>query len=175
MTHDFSRRSGVEHAEIILPKYVDADWARDRSSLWNAAELSEKRKDARVAREIEVALPHELSVKQRLDLTRAFAQDLADQYGLTVDFAIHSTHGDTDIRNHHVHLMMTTRKICSDGLSEESELELENKRLQALGLPTSHGQLLAIRLGWEELTNTYLARAGLEIRIDHRSHQARAA
>ena len=172
LVHDFTRRSGVEHAEIVLPKDVDADWARNRSALWNAAEVSEKRKDARVAREIEVALPHELSAEQRLDLTREFAQELADRYGVAVDFAIHSPHGDTDIRNHHVHLMMTTRKIGFDGLCEKSEFELENKRLQALGLPTSHEQLRSIRIGWEEKTNKCLARAGLDIRIDHRSHQA---
>lgn len=173
LVHDFSRRSGVEHAEIVLPKGVEAEWAQDRSALWNAAEVSEKRKDARVAREIEVALPHELSAEQRLDLTREFAQELADRYGVAVDFAIHSPHGDTDIRNHHVHLMMTTRKIRFDELGEKSELELENKRLQALGLPTSHEQLRAIRIDFEEKTNDHLARAGLEIRIDHRSHQAR--
>ena len=173
LVHDFTRRSGVEHAEIVLPKDVDADWARNRSALWNAAEVSEKRKDARVAREIEVALPHELSAEQRLDLTREFAQELADRYGVAVDFAIHSPHGDTDIRNHHVHLMMTTRKIGFAGLGEKSALELENKRLQALGLPTSHEQLRAIRIDWEEKTNDHLARAGLDIRIDHRSHQMR--
>jgi len=173
LTHDFSRRSGVEYAEIVLPKAVDAGWALDRSALWNAAEASEKRKDARVAREIEVALPHELSSEQRLDLTRAFAQDLANRYGVAVDFALHSPHGDTDTRNHHVHLMMTTRKVDSEGLGEKSELELENKRLQALGLPTSHEQLRAIRIDWEAKTNESLARAGLELRIDHRSHQAR--
>ena len=77
--HDFSRRSGVEHAEIVLPAGADAEWARDRSALWNAAEALEKRKDARVAREIEVALPHELSAEQRLELTREFAQSLADR------------------------------------------------------------------------------------------------
>jgi ATP-dependent exoDNAse (exonuclease V) alpha subunit len=70
LVHDFSRRSGVERAEIVLPEGTDAEWAKDRSALWNAAEASEKRKDARVAREIEVALPHELSSEQRLELTR---------------------------------------------------------------------------------------------------------
>ncbi|WP_234732013.1 Ti-type conjugative transfer relaxase TraA [Acidocella facilis] len=69
--------------------------------------------------------------------------------------------------------MMTTRKVGPEGLSEKSELELENKRLQALGLPTSHEQLRDIRIGWEERTNEHLARAGLEMRIDHRSHQER--
>ena len=63
--HDFSRRSGVEHAEIVIPAGAniasgpEAEWALERSALWNAAEASEKRKDARVAREIEVSLPHE--------------------------------------------------------------------------------------------------------------------
>ncbi|HQT61931.1 MULTISPECIES: Ti-type conjugative transfer relaxase TraA [unclassified Acidiphilium] len=173
IVHDFSRRSGVEHAEIVLPKGADAEWARDRSALWNAAEASEKRKDARVAREIEVALPHELSGEQRLELTREFAQSLADRYGVAVDFAIHSPHGHTDVRNHHAHIMMTTRKIGADGLGDKSKLELENKRLVALGLPTSHEQLRDIRIGWEERTNEHLARAGLELRIDHRSHQER--
>jgi Ti-type conjugative transfer relaxase TraA len=179
IVHDFSRRSGVEHAEIVLPAGADAAWAKQRSALWNAAETSEKRKDARVAREIEVSLPHELTGEQRLALTREFAQGLADRYGVAVDFAIHSPHGKTDIRNHHAHIMMTTRKVGPrrsagpDGLGEKSDLELENKKLQALGLPTSHEQLRDIRIGWEQRTNEHLARAGLDIRVDHRSHQER--
>jgi len=173
IVHDFSRRSGVEHAEIVIPAGADAEWAKKRSALWNAAEASEKRKDARVAREIEVSLPHELSGEQRLSLTREFAQGLADRYGVAVDFAIHSPHGKTDIRNHHAHIMMTTRKVGPDDLGEKSDLELENKKLQALGLPTSHEQLRDIRIGWEQRTNEHLARAGLDIRVDHRSHQER--
>ena len=188
MTHDFTRRSGVDYAEIVLPgDTVGADgavvrgdgpeWTRDRSALWNAAEAAEKRKDARVAREIEVALPHELSAEQRLALTREFSQALAKQYGVAVDFAIHSPHGHTDIRNHHAHILMTTRKVGlgrsvgPDGLGDKSELELENRKLAALGLPTSHEQLRDIRIGWEQRSNAHLARAGLELRIDHRSHQ----
>jgi len=171
LVHDFSTRSGVEHAEIALPENAQIDWAKDRSVLWNAAEASEKRKDARVAREIEVALPAELSSEQRLALTREFAQHLANRYGVAVDFAIHSPHGKTDIRNHHAHIMMTTRKVELAGLGEKSELELENKKLLALGLPTSHTQLREIRINWEERTNIHLAFAGFENRIDHRSHQ----
>ncbi|MEY2336403.1 Ti-type conjugative transfer relaxase TraA, partial [Acidithiobacillus ferrianus] len=159
--------------EIVVPEGINAEWAKDRSVLWNAAEAAEKRKDARVAREVEVALPHELSAEQRLELTREFAQGLADRYGVAVDFAIHSPHGHTDIRNHHAHIMMTTRKVGPEGLGEKSELELENKRLRTLGLPTSHEQLRDIRIGWEERTNEHLTRAGLELRIDHRSHAER--
>jgi Ti-type conjugative transfer relaxase TraA len=173
--HDFTRRQGVEHAEIVLPDgiAVGADWARERSALWNAAERAEARKDARVAREIEVALPHELTAGQRLELTREFSRSLADRYGVAVDFAIHSPHGHTDIRNHHAHIMLTTRKVGEWGLGEKSELELENKKLAALGLPTTHEQLRDMRIAWEQRSNTHLARAGLDLRIDHRSHQER--
>jgi Ti-type conjugative transfer relaxase TraA len=173
--HDFTRRQGVEHAEIVLPDGIaaGADWARDRSALWNAAERAEARKDARVAREIEVALPHELTAGQRLELTREFSRSLADRYGVAVDFAIHSPHGHTDIRNHHAHIMLTTRKVGEWGLGEKSELELENKKLAALGLPTTHEQLRDMRIAWEQRSNTHLARAGLDLRIDHRSHQER--
>lgn len=170
-THDFTARRGVEHTEIVLPEGVEAEWAQDRSTLWNAAEFAEKRKDARVAREIEVALPHELTAEQRLELTREFAHGLADRYGVAVDFAIHSPHGDTDVRNHHAHIMLTTRKVESGGLGEKSDLELENKKLTALGLPTSHDQLRDIRLDWEQRANRHLALAGHDIRIDHRSHR----
>lgn len=170
-THDFAARRGVEHTEIVLPDGVDAEWAQDRSTLWNAAEFAETRKDARVAREVEVALPHELTPEQRLALTREFAQGLADRYGVAVDFAIHSPHGDTDVRNHHAHILLTTRKVEREGLGEKSEMELENKRLIALGLPTSHEQLRDLRLDWEDRANRHLALAGHDLRIDHRSHQ----
>ncbi|WP_162129817.1 MobA/MobL family protein, partial [Sinorhizobium fredii] len=63
LVHDFTRKEGVEHTEIVLPEGVSADWALDRSTLWNAAEFAENRKDARVAREFEIALPHELSAE----------------------------------------------------------------------------------------------------------------
>ena len=67
--------------------------------------------------------------------------------------------------------MLTTRKVEADGLGEKSELELENKKLTALGLPTTHDQLRDIRLDWEQRANRHLALAGHDIRIDHRSHR----
>jgi Ti-type conjugative transfer relaxase TraA len=172
LTHDFTRKGGIAHSEIVTPEGSKADWARDRSRLWNAAEHSEKRKDARVAREIEIALPHELTADQRLALTREFSQGLADRFGVAVDFSIHTPDSKTDERNHHAHIMMTTRKVDASGLGEKSTLEFENKKLIALGLPTSHEQLRDIRLDWEERANRHLALAGHDIRIDHRSHEA---
>ena len=179
ITHDFTRRSGVEHSEIVLPEGANAEWAKDRSALWNAAEAAEKRKDARVAREIEVALPHELSAEQRRELTLDFAQGLAARYGVAVDFAIHAPHRDSSVLNHHAHIMMTTRKVVEigpdapHGLGAKSELELENRKLEAMGLPNTHQQMRDMRIAWEQGANVHLARAGLDVRIDHRSHVER--
>ncbi len=173
VTHDFTRRDGVEHAEIVLPRGSEAGWGLDRAALWNAAEAAETRKDARVAREFEIALPHELSGEERLEATRSFAQGLADRYGTAVDFAIHSPHGATDVRNHHAHLMMTVRAVGSEGFLDKTSIERENKWLLSQGLPTSSMQMREIRQSWEQVANERLAAAGLDLRIDHRSHQER--
>ncbi|MGO6853863.1 Ti-type conjugative transfer relaxase TraA [Rhizobium beringeri] len=170
LTHDFSNRTGVEHAEIVLPAGSSAYWAMKRSALWNAAERAEKRSDARIAREFEIALPHELTPDQRLVLTRAFAENLANRYGAAVDFAIHRPGGGGDIRNSHAHLMMTTREVREAGLGDKTLLERENRWLLANHLPPSQLQLKDLRQAWEHLANTHLERAGLDIRIDHRSH-----
>ncbi|NKL24212.1 Ti-type conjugative transfer relaxase TraA [Rhizobium leguminosarum] len=173
VTHDFTQKQGVEHAEIVLPQGVDAEWAKSRERLWNAAEFAESRKDARVAREFEIALPHELTADQRLELTREFAQDLANRYGAAVDFAIHKPHDASDVRNHHAHLLMTTRQVTEQGLGEKTYIERENKWLLKNDLPTSHMQLRDIRQSWESHANQHLAMAGHDVRIDHRSHQER--
>ncbi|NEJ92099.1 Ti-type conjugative transfer relaxase TraA [Rhizobium ruizarguesonis] len=170
LTHDFSNRTGVEHAEIVLPAGSSAYWAMKRSTLWNAAERAEKRNDARIAREFEIALPHELTPDQRLALTRAFAADLANRYGAAVDFAIHRPGEGGDIRNCHAHLMMTTREVREIGLGDKTLLERENRWLLANHLPPSQLQLKDLRQAWEHLANRHLAMAGHDIRIDHRSH-----
>ena len=177
LVHDFTRRDGVERSEIVVPGGIDAEWAKDRSALWNAAEAAEKRIDARVAREFEISLPHELNAEQRLELTREFAQSLADRHGAAVDFAIHaptnSSLGRTDARNFHAHLLMTTREVRADGLGDKTSIERENKWLIAHDMPSSQMQLRDIRQSWEQVANEHLAQAGLEERIDHRSHEER--
>ncbi len=170
LVHDFTRKEGVEHSEIVLPQGVSAGWALDRSALWNAAEFAEKRKDARVAREFEIALPHELSTEGRLKAARAFAQNLANRYGAAVDFAVHSPSEHGDIRNYHAHVLMTTRQVGKAGLGEKTVLEHKNARLLANGMATTDMQLRDIRQSWEGIANRELQREGLDVRIDHRSH-----
>ena len=150
-----------------------AEWAIDRSALWNTAEAAEKRDDARVAREFEIALPHELTAAQRGGLGREFARRIGGSLWAAVDFAIHSPQKASDIRNHHAHLMMTTRVVKAEGLGDKTAIERENKWLLARGLRQLAAQLREIRQSWEQIANERLARAGLEIRIDHRSYMER--
>ncbi|CCM76819.1 Ti-type conjugative transfer relaxase TraA [Rhizobium mesoamericanum] len=173
LTYDFTWKRGVEHTEIALPDGANADWARDRSALWNAAERAERRIDARVAREFGIALPHELTAEQRLALTREFARNLAERYGAAVDFAIHRADVGGDARNTHAHVMMTTRVVSERGLSEKTQLERNNEWLIANHMPTSRRRLKELRQAWEDLANRHLAIAGLDIRIDHRSLRER--
>lgn len=173
LVHDYTNRRGVDHAEIVLPSDRGYEWATDRSVLWNAAEKAENRIDSRVAREIVIALPHELNAQQRLYLTRDYAQSLADRYGVAVDFAIHQPSTNGDERNVHAHLMMTTRQIEKDGLGAKSQFEMQDKVLRAQGLPSGRQQVIETRRLWEERANEHLREAGFDVCIDHRSHHER--
>src|SRR5271154_4737504 len=92
-TYDHTDRRDIMHKEILLPaRFAAAEmsWAADRSTLWNAAEMAEKPKNARVAREYMIALPPELTHPQRVNVVRGFAQELAERYGFAVDAVVHA-------------------------------------------------------------------------------------
>ncbi|WP_241509681.1 MobA/MobL family protein, partial [Pseudomonas ovata] len=110
--HDYRRRSGVAYTEAFAPAGVAPI---PSAILWNRAEAAETRKNANVAREVLVALPHELDQVQRRDLAKAIAQDLANRYGTAGTLAIHLPDKDGDQRNHHVHILMTTRRVDAEG------------------------------------------------------------
>ncbi len=169
---DYTRKRGVEHTEIVLPTAaakLDINWARDRQALWNAAEMAEKRKDSRVAREYEVALPHELKAEQRVELVQAFAAELANRYGVAVDFAIHKPHRNGDERNHHAHIMTTTREITATGLGRKTDIELGDRDRAKKGLASGADEIEFMRERWKVLANEHLLAQGIEARIDHRS------
>lgn len=176
LIHDYTRKKGVMTSSAFL---FDGDKkiVLDRQDLWNTAEKSEKRKDARTAREIIVNLPHELSHNQRLALVDEFTKLVAKTYGVAIDYAIHEPNRKGDDRNFHAHIMMTTRQATLDNgvlvLGAKSNLELENKALKAKGLPSTQQQITDIRKDWADYANEHLKKAGLDIEIDHRSHKER--
>lgn len=171
--HDYTRKRGIEITNLVLPSET-AFVAVNRSALWNAAEAAEKRKDARVAREFEVALPAELPEEMRMLVTLDFAQKLADRYGVAADVAIHAPSRNGDSRNHHAHILCTTRKVGrgENGepvMGEKSELELSDRKRNELGLPPMNEELVALRELWAKTVNQFLAP---ERHIDHRSLKA---
>jgi hypothetical protein len=168
--YDHSHRRDIEHKEILLPSDVSdavsrADWAQDRSQLWNMVERSEPRRNARVAREYVVALPHELNAQQRLVLARSFAQEISDRYRNVVDLAIHQPR--TDPRNVHAHLLTTTREISATGLGPKTIAELSGAQRFELGLPRAMQEHAQIREHWASMANESLREAGLDLRISH--------
>lgn len=173
ITHDFTRLHGVEHLEIVAPQEGQCALVHDRQMLWNAAEAAEKRRDSRVAREIEVSLPHEINGEQRIELSREFAQALADRYHVAADLAVHLPPEEGNPLNHHAHILLTTRHLSSDGLAGKSDFELTNTTLIARDCPTSYEQIKLVRSDWEKRVNNALEHAGLNIRVDHRSHRDR--
>lgn len=174
MTWDFTRRSGVEHAEIVLPASASdaSHWAHDRSALWNAAELSEKRKDARTAREYGLALPHEFTRAQQIELVRRFSRELASRYQVAVDFAIHLPHSYGDDRNIHAHVLTTTRAVTATGLGAKTAMELSNTDLAKQGLEAPKRQLETLRAYWADIQNEKFRELGMAIRVDHRTLKA---
>jgi len=173
LVFDYMRKRGVEHSEIVLPATAQsADWARDRDQLWNAAEAAENRKDARVAREYEVALPHELNAIQRRELVRSFAHELVERHRCAVDFAIHAPHREGDTRNHHAHILATTRVVTERGLGAKTDIELKDADRQKRGLCSGRNEVMAIRERWAQLVNEHLAEHGHAARVDHRSLEA---
>lgn len=165
-THDYTRKQGVEHSEIMTPNEENID----RERLWNLAEESEKRKDGTPAREYEIALPDELDEKQHLELARSFAGYLAKRHGCAVDLAVHAPGKDGDHRNHHAHLLCTTRRFEPGGrLGEKCDVELSDRARAKKGLPGRKAELDTARAHWERLVNHALEKAGRPERIDRRS------
>jgi ATP-dependent exoDNAse (exonuclease V) alpha subunit len=173
--HNHSRRTDVGHKEILLPSSVRGaagTWATDRASLWNAVERAERRHNSRVAREYQVALPAELNAAQRLELARTFARELADRHNVAIDLAVHAPRAAGDSRNHHAHLLATSREITPLGFGAKAGLDMGSVERQRRGLLAGIPEIKAICERWAVLSNQALAAAGLQVRIDHRSLRA---
>jgi hypothetical protein len=157
---DYRKRRGVVHEEIVVPDGC-ADWLADRETLWNHVEAIEQRRDAQLAREINMALPHELSDDERLALVRAFVhEEELVSLGMVVDFAIHAPvpeKGD-DPRNFHAHLLLTLRQAPQSGL-----------RPVKTRAWNSDSMLLKWRESWAKRQNEALRVRGHAARVDHRS------
>ncbi|MDR3489820.1 MAG: MobQ family relaxase [Bradyrhizobium sp.] len=155
-----SRANRIEFEGMFVPSNAP-DWARDRNAFWNRAEKTETRKDGRLAREIEVSLPHELTDQQRLNLVKDFVREAFVRKGYAADVAIHAPDRQSDDRNHHAHILISERKLSADGFAAKKDPVMNGK-----------AQLGEWREQWAHLANRYLERHGHDVRIDHRSLSA---
>lgn len=155
LEHDYSKRSGVLHTEILLPKDAPNSLG-DRAHLWNTIEQIERRKDAQLAREVTVALPHELTDEQRVSLVRSFVQEAFVDRGMIADIALHAPGQEGDQRNHHAHIMLTTRSVDSERFGGK-ERSWNDK-----------GLLAEWREDWADHANAYLRQIESVPEIDHR-------
>lgn len=167
--HDYTRKQGVEHTELIFPSGVNMN----REELWNIAEVSEIRKDGTPAREYEIALPSELTSDARRELAREFGNMLVQKYGAAVDIAIHAPNRNGDQRNFHAHILATTRRFENGALSQKTDFDLSDRDRKKKGLGTRRAELESIRAEWAHMVNQALDKAKLHDRVTHKSHAAR--
>jgi len=158
-THDYRRKRGVIHRELLFP--AGTTKIESRAKLWSLADQREIRKNSSLGREYEIALPAELNYDQRLSLARNFSNYIVEKFGVAADLCLHAPQRDGDSRNHHAHILTTTRKMEEDGSLGAKTRALDQK---------NNAEVPAIRATWAEMVNQALANAGHEnIKVDHRS------
>lgn len=155
LTHDYSRKQGLVQATILLPQNAPKSY-HERELLWNAVEQAERRKDAQLAREIIIALPRELSETQNWQLAKAFVQHEFVNKGMIADLTFHRGHRHEEGQPH-VHVLLTTREITSQGFGRKIRAWNNRELLQNW------------RANWATHCNQAFIRLGLTCRIDHRS------
>jgi ATP-dependent exoDNAse (exonuclease V) alpha subunit len=155
-THNFARASTVAHTEILAPSGLTGAFVQDREELWNQVEAAEKRKDAQLARDIEVALPVELSLEQCVALLREYVANEFVSQGMIADLSVwhHGSH------NPRAHILLTLRDATSEGFA------LKARRWNR------KDNILRWRAAWAECANRHLAKGGHAVRIDHRTLEA---
>lgn len=163
--HAFGRRSGVAWTAVMLPMGASPALA-DRETLWNAVEAIEVREDAQLAREINLALPFELTLDQQIPLLMRYVEEQFIARGMIADVAIHLPRPGKgeDVRNVHAHIMLTLRKGEPEGLARVKTREWNSRQLIGVW-----------RESWAVAANQALERYGYVERIDHRSFAARRA
>lgn len=192
LIHDFTKKRGVVFTEVSLPAHAPLEYA-DRNVLWNAVEKAERNSNAQLAREIEVALPKELSRECQIEIVRRYVQENFISVGMCADWALHNK-GDG---NPHAHIMLTMRGINLDGTWAQKEkkiyaLDKEGNRIPLIDPATGeqklgkrneklwkritvepndwndHSKAEIWRKSWADICNEYLS---LEQQIDHRSYK----
>ena len=159
---DYTKKTGVEFTKIYAPEHTNPELL-ERNQLWNMVEKVENRKNSQLAREFEIAFPHELNAEQRQSMLNELCQDIVKRHSVVVDAAIHAPHtqSGSDERNYHAHIMFTTRSIDEHGDLGKKTREFNDNGKQEVEF---------WRENFADITNKHLARAGYLSEVDHRSY-----
>jgi MobA/MobL family len=180
--HDYTGGAGRVIDSFIMARANAPAWtqhaAREaRQRAWNEAERAEPRKNGRIANEIIVGLPHELTDAQRKELLSAFVLRIVEKHGVFADVSIHTAHDD---RNIHAHVLLSHRELGPDGFGEIANTRYENRkrkgemvREKVAGIAATPSQIKGLREQWAADVNRAYESAGLDIRVDHRSFEDR--
>ena len=182
LTHDYTKKGGVVHSEILLPAHAPPAFS-DRSTLWNSVELSEKSNNAQLAREVEIALPVELSREEQTRLVREYCSSQFVSKGMIADFNLHDTGGG----NPHAHILLTMRPLDEKGawLPKSKKEYVLDENGEKIRLPSGRYKTRKVdlvdwndrenaevwRRVWANLANEFLAQNNRPERIDHRSYE----
>ena len=158
-SHDFSAKRGVVHSEVMLPENAPEAWS-DRERLWNDVEAFEVRKDAQLAREVEFALPREMTQAQGIELARDFVQAEFVDRGMIADLNVHWDMAEDGMPKPHAHVMLTMRAVDENGFGQKVRDWNRTEMVERW------------RERWAELANERLAELDIDARIDHRSLEA---
>ncbi len=155
VTFNYTSKARVDYSEILTPHNAQ-QWAFNREQLWNYVEAFEKRSDAQVSREVNAALPIELSKEQMIELGLNHARQFVEM-GMIADINFH----DLNSHNPHIHIQLTMRPLTEDGeLSKKKERNWNSKK-----------QLNAWRRQWTIDVNESLRNAGHDISITEKSFE----
>lgn len=165
LEQDYTKKTGVEFTNIYAPENTNSNLL-DRQNLWNAVEKSERRKDALLAREFEIAFPQELNKEQRQSLLDELCQDIVKKHAVVVDAAIHAPHvgNGSDERNYHAHIMFTTRSVNEHG-------GFSAKKYRDFSRDNGTGVVTQWRKKFADLVNTQLEQIGSTERVSHLSYE----
>ncbi|KGA28381.1 MobQ family relaxase [Pectobacterium odoriferum] len=155
-TYDFSHRTDLFHHQILAPVSAPAHIIESSSTLWNEVERVERQKDGQTARYFDVAIPCELNNEDKIKLVAEYCQKNFVDKGMIADIAFH----DLDSNNPHAHVMLTLKPITADGFGKKERSWNDKKNV------------ILWRESWSVIANRYLAAAGSNERIDHRSIDA---
>src|SRR5450755_1920916 len=158
-SHDFSAKRGVVHSEVMLPENAPEAWS-DRDRLWNDVEAFEVRKDAQLAREVEFAIPREMSEAQGIELARDFVRGEFVDRGMIADLNVHWDMAEDGMPKPHAHVMLTMRAVDENGFGQKVRDWNRTAMVERW------------RRRWAELANERLAELDIDARIDHRSLEA---